>query len=98
MLLEFERDLDDEKYKPENMIGTKGVGKVPGGNGGKFQERESASWEGAAHQRGNDMASSGGTDPPIYSQKSYSCLGLHRRHRPWPMDEEYPHKKARRAH
>ena len=47
------------------MIGTKGVGKVPGGNGGKFQERESASWEGAAHQRGNDMASSGGTDPPI---------------------------------
>ena len=28
MLLEFEGDLDDEKYKPENMIGTKGVGKV----------------------------------------------------------------------
>ena len=63
MLLEFERDLDGEKYKPENMIGTKGVGKVPGGNGGKFLERESASWEGAAHQRGNDMASSGGTEP-----------------------------------
>ena len=46
MLLEFERNLDGEKYKPENMIGTKGVGKVPGGNGGKFQERESATWEG----------------------------------------------------
>ena len=28
MLLEFEGDLDGEKYKPGNMIGTKGVGKV----------------------------------------------------------------------
>ena len=68
------------------MIGTKGVGKVPGGNGGKFQERESASWEGAAHQRGNDMASSGGTDPPIsisrYSMIStvLAVLGQFKRH------------------
>ena len=28
MLLEFEGDLDGEKSKPGNMIGTKGVGKV----------------------------------------------------------------------
>ena len=38
------------------MIGTKGVGKVLGGNGGKFQERTSSPREGVAHWRGASTA------------------------------------------
>ena len=56
IFLKFDLELDGKKYKPENMIGTKGVGKVLGGNGGKFQERTSSPREGVAHWRGASTA------------------------------------------